>query len=998
MPRNKSDGKHGTIPSGTGDKKRPAGLAPSTTVTFPVVGIGASAGGLEALKAFFSGVPEESGMGYLVLVHLAPAQPSLMTELLQRVANIPVKTAEDGEPVRAGHVYVVPPNRDISVYNGTIQLMEKAGGGSGLPIDFFLKSLARDQESNAVAVILSGTGTDGTRGVRDIKAGEGLVVVQSEESAAYGGMPRSAIETGVADMILPPGEMPERLRRYFSNLDTVKQCDIHSVPEGANRLNKIYALLRTQIGHDFSLYKKNTVLRRIDRRMSLNQINDPDTYIRFLRENPKEAEGLFRELLIGVTGFFRDPASFESLEHVLTKVFAELEDDTTFRVWVPGCSTGEEAYSLAMIFRERMDGIPKRIILQLFGTDIDKYAIAKAREGLFPESIAADVGPDRLNRFFVKEGHFFRVRKEIRDSIVFSVQDILKDPPFSRLHLLCCRNLLIYLDIRAQKKLLPLFHYTLGPKGILVLGSSKTIGEYTNLFHTLDNKWKIFRRRESPGGVIHPVEFPSGLPAPEVVYGTAQTLTSRQKKFDIGHMAQQAVLDCFSPAAVLVDSKGMILHIVGQTGKYLEVPSGSPTQNVLDMAREGLRIELSSALRTAVSSARDAIRRSVHFKTNGDVQSIDLHICPLVVPGEPTDRFLIVFKDLPEISSPGEPWEIAQDRALCRPGNTVGELEKELQFTRESHLATVEELESSNEELKSACEELQSSNEELQSTNEELESSREELQSVNEELQTVNSELQSKLEELSSAQDDMNNLLDSTEIATVFVDNAGRVKRFTQQATMIVNLIPTDVGRPLQHVVTNLTHASMMENITAVLKRLTPRESEVQTLDGKWYNMRIIPYRTMENRIDGAVLTFTNIDEQKKAQEVFMAASAERERALMLVRDVFDMNSEPLAVVDGTGIMVVANTALSRAMDIAGDRVPGYDIFELADGSLKQTGLKLTLEKNEEFHDMTFELDRSGEKSRFSVHGRKIGQCRELPPYMLLHFEENRTGERIHDE
>jgi two-component system CheB/CheR fusion protein len=957
---------------------------------FPVVGIGASAGGLEALKAFFAKVPETSGMAYVVVVHMAPKQPSMLPELLQRVTGVAVSIAQDGELLQANHVYVIPPDYDLSVYNGSIQLMDTVARGTSLPIDFFLRSLARDQQARAGAVILSGTGTDGTLGVKEINAGEGLVLAQSEESAHYRGMPRSAISTGVVDLVLPPEAMPEKIIQYFERLGAVDKQRISPAAEaGKDWLSKILSLLRTQIGHDFSLYKKNTIIRRINRRMGLNQINNHDTYIRFLRENPKEAQALFRELLIGVTNFFRDAPSFEALNNdILPGLLAQMDDDATFRAWIPGCSTGEEAYSLAMVLRECLDATAKRITLQLFGTDIDPNAIDKAREGVFPASISADVSLPRMNRFFTKEGDFFRISKEIRDSIVFSMHDVLRDPPFSRLHLLSCRNLLIYLDSRAQKKLLPLFHYTLTPGGILMLGASETIGEFTNLFHPLNNKWKIFQRREVPRGLLQPVVFPSGLPTPEAVAAAASSPVG-PKKIDLGQLTQKVVLERFAPPAVLVDPKGAILHFVGRTGKYLEPASGSPTHNVLDMAREGLRFELAAALRAATTSGEPVTRKMIRVRTNGEVQAIDLYVSPLKAPRELAGLYLIVFADLAAVSPSPEPPEAAPDLPVSQREVRISDLEKELQGIRESHQITIEELESSNEELKSTCEELQSSNEELQSTNEEMESSKEELQSVNEELQTVNAELQSKLEELSTTQDDMRNLLNSTEIATIFVDNDMRVKRFTQEATTIINLIPTDIGRPLHHVATNLAYKNLIPDLGAVLNKLASQEAEVRTTAGTWYSMRIMPYRTTDNRIDGAVLTFTSIDAQKRAQEALQALSLEREQAWLLVRQVFDLNPQPLAVLDRQGIMVIANRAFSRWLNIAGEQIKGSDAFALADGAFNQAVLRTALEKDQDFNEVSLEIKQPEGEKRFMVHCQKIGQGADQPSLFLLQLEED---------
>ena len=969
---------------------------------FPVVGLGASAGGLEALKAFFSEVSENSGMAYIVVVHMVANQPSLMPELLQRVAKIPVTPARDGERLQPDHIYVVPPGKEINLYQGTIQLLDLLGTNVSPPIDSFLRSLARDQRSNAVGIILSGTGTDGTLGIKEIKSTEGLVLVQSEKSAKYDGMPRSAISSGVVDMILPPEEMPGRLTQYFGHQVTVKARMAPSLAEDQlNWLNKVFSLLRARVGHDFSAYKKNTLIRRITRRMGLNQVEGHEAYIRFLRETPGEVEALFRELLIGVTSFFRDPPSFDALKtDILPAIFSQMEDDAIFRAWIPGCSTGEEVYSMAMIVQECMAKSAKRINIQLFGTDIDKYAIEKAREGVFPASIRADVAPERLNRFFTREGEFFRIRKEVRDRIIFSVQDVLKDPPFSRLNLLCCRNLLIYLNSDAQKILLPLFHYTLTPGGILVLGSSESIGGFTNLFQTLDSKWKIFMRREVPQPFSHQVAFPSGLPKEVDIAGTAPPIPAG-RKIRIGQIAEEMVLDLFSPTAVLIDPRGTILHVRGRTGKYLETTSGPPTQNILDMAREGLGIELSSAIRSASSSGKQVTRKKIRVKTNGGRQAITLHVVPVKTPGESAGRLLVVFEDMdvepekgpnPETAAPDGSPDSLPGSLNDPPDTRIAELEKELQDTRESHQTTIEELESSNEELKSTNEELQSSNEELQSTNEELESSKEELQSLNEELQTVNAELQSKVDELFAAHDDMRNLLNSTEIATIFVDNDMRVKRFTQKATAIINLIQTDIGRPLQHVVTNLTYKDMIRDLTDVMEKLIPRDVEVQTTGGQWYNMRIMPYRTTDNRIDGAVLTFSSINDQKNAQSAIESTSIKIRQAWLLIRSILDMNPKPLAVIDQAGVAVTANKAFERLTNIPREQIEGCNVLNIAGGVLKNAGidvhLKSDLDEGATFKTPAFTIARAEGNKTVFVHGRVIGKKPELLYPFLLYFEE----------
>lgn len=996
MPKNKSTTKKPSAKTknaksnhapGNGAAKDPANAKAGR---LPIVGLGASAGGLEALKSFFAEVSENSGMAYIVVVHMNPKQPSILPDLLQKVARIPVSIATDGQPIQADRVYVVPPDKEITLFKGKTQLLDILDKRAALPIDLFLRSLAQDMGNNAVGIILSGTGTDGTLGVKAIKAEGGLVLVQREDTADYDGMPRSAFSTGLVDLVLPPQEMPGHLVRFFRHHEIALDSEAAGTKiEQQDWLNKIYAILRTRVGHDFSAYKPNTILRRISRRMGLNQIASHRHYVRYLRENPAEVDSLFREMLIGVTQFFRDPESFEVLKTgLLPERLKSIGDGDVFRAWVPGCATGEEVYSLAIVLRECLDQVPRRIKLQLFGTDIDSHAIEKAREGVYPASIEADVDAERLNRFFIKDNNVFRVCKQIRDDVVFSLQDVLKDPPFSRLDLLCCRNLLIYLDAAAQKKLLPLFHYTLSPAGILVLGSSETVSGYTNLFATRNKKWKIYARREVPQALRQFVEFPSGRLPAGPVYGTAP-VGHNDRPADMARITQQAILDQFAPTAILIDPKGTILHVQGRTGKYLETPSGAPTHNILNLAREGLRIELSSAIRKAIVADQTVTRRKIAVKTNGDSQMIDLHVSPQRSPKALTGNLLVVFADIDAAAKPDET-QVAATNGTPAEASRISELKQELANHRESHQTTVEELESSNEELKATNEELQSANEELQSTNEELESSREELQSLNEELQTVNAELHSKVEELSAIHGDMRNLLNSTQIATIFVDNDRHIRRFTQEATTMINLIETDIGRPLQHVVTNLTYDGIIADLTDVLNNLTPKSCEVQTTEGDWYNMRIVPYRTLDNRIDGAVLTFATIGDQKKAQAMLDASQRDMEQTWKLVRHVFDMNSEPMAVLDNKGRMVIANTRFSELMNIADDKVSGLELLSAQSSILDaidlRSKLKTALKDNKDFTTRTLQMKSPGGNQQFVIHGRIIKGGDDYPYRILLQF------------
>lgn len=974
--------------------------APVKHRSFPIVGIGASAGGLEALKSFFSAVTTESGMAYIVVVHLSPEQPSMMDELLQRVTEVPVSSAQDGEVIKPNHIYTAPSDSIINLYQGKIQLFEQMHSDTHLPINHFFRSLAQDQGNLSAVVILSGTGTDGSLGAKDIKQHEGAIIAQSKETSAYNGMPGSAVDTGVTDIVLPPQEMPEWLSRYFSHRDTTdEKMDVLSQDEHEKWLHKILAVLRSRMDHDFFSYKKKTLIRRITRRMNLHQIEEYQQYLRFIRENSDETEALFRELLIGVTQFFRDFEAFEQLKRkFIPQLVEKMETGEAVRAWVPGCSTGEEVYSLAIVLREALDTIDRRINLQLFGTDIDDRAIEKARAGLYPSSIASDVSSERLRRFFNKEeGDFYRVRKDLREAVVFSVQDVLKDPPFSRLHILCCRNLLIYLETTTQKNLIPLFHYTLKPRGLLMLGTSESIGTHTSLFEQVDKKWKIYRKREVDPITRGKIDFPTGTTSIKPS-SDEQEDQAKQKVPDLKSLMKEALIERFSPTAVLVNSSGSILYVQGKTGKYLETDTGPPSQNIIDMAREGLRLEISSAIRRAYTSGEKVARSGVMIVTDGVKQKINLQVYPLSEPEQVRGYLLVVFEDVP---TPEE--DVVTEGAAGSPAETpqeqgrIAELERELQNNRESHQTTTEELESANEELKTTNEELQSSNEELQSSNEELESSKEELQSLNEELQTVNAELQSKVQELSDSQDDFSNLLDSTEIATLFVDNNMNIKRFSQEVTSIFNIIHSDIGRPLEHVTFNLSYETLIDDVHEVVTHLRRLEREVQGQDRKWYKINIIPYRTCDNRIDGAVLTFVDITAQKERQDKLQELSEHYEEAWQLIRSVFDKNSDPLAVIDEKGEILVANTAFTDLIETEQQHINEVNVFSLYKGILKQTDLQTQLseaiEKGGSFETEAFPLSNKGHAkskvTRYIIQGRVVNPKKKDQLKILLFFQKS---------
>jgi two-component system CheB/CheR fusion protein len=852
--------------------------AESPMPPFPVVGIGASAGGLAAFEAFFSGMPADTDpeMAFVLVQHLAPDHKSILSELIRRYTRMEVFEVEDGMIVRPNCAYIIPPNRDMAFIGGTLHLLEPtAPRGQRMAIDFFFRSLAQDQRERAICIVLSGTGSDGTLGLRAIKGEGGMVMVQNPESTEYDGMPRSAIATGLVDYELMPAEMAAQLISYtahaFGKPPLPSPAD---TPKSENALKKIYILLRNQTGHDFSQYKPSTIHRRIERRMAIHQITTIVGYVKYLQQNHAEVESLFRDLLIGVTNFFRDPEAFKALEEqVIPKLFANSQTNATIRVWSAGCSTGEEAYSLAILLAERQEALKQNFKIQVFATDIDSQAIATARTGLYPVSIAADISTERLARFFQLEadGTAYRIHKSIRDLLVFSEQNVIKDPPFSRLDLISCRNLLIYLNADLQKKLIPLFHYALSPKGMLFLGTSETVGEFATLFSTVERKLKIYERRddfrggERPafGSFLPPISaMEAVLPQPARKRGGADLPTWRE-------LTERTLMQQVAPAAMLVNGRGDLLYIHGRTGMYLEpVPGEVGVNNLLKMAREGLQRDLTTALHKAASGQALVRCPGLRVKTNGDFSLVNLTVRTVDAPSA-APCYLVILEEGTEderkdcVVAPGT----AVDSTAATDSRITMLLE-ELRAKEEYLQTSNEELETANEELKSSNEEMQSVNEELQSTNEELETSKEELQSVNEELATVNAELQNKVADLSRANNDMNNLLAGTGIATVFVDHGLRILRFTPNATKIINLIQADVGRPVGHIVSNFQcYGNLLEDIQAVLDTLAPKEMEVQTSGGAWFTMRILPYRTIDNVIEGAVLTFVDISKRMSARD-----------------------------------------------------------------------------------------------------------------------------------
>ena len=854
----------------TPDKQKP--------LPCPIVGIGASAGGLEALEQFLRHVPEKCGIAFVVVQHLDPTHKGVMAELLQRATSMEVCQARDRMKVKPDCVYLIPPNRDMSILHGVLHLFEpKNPRGLRLPIDFFLRSLADDRQERSIGVILSGMGSDGTMGLRAIKEKGGISLAQDPVSARFDSMPRSAIDAGLADLVAPAEELPGKIIEYLHHIITISRHDLPLEEKEISSLEKVLILLRGRTGQDFSLYKKSTVYRRIERRMGIHQIGRIAHYVRFLQENPQELDLLFKELLIGVTGFFRDAPAWEALKgEAIPAILARYPDGGTIRAWSAGCSTGEEAYSLAIVFREALEQAKPNgnFTLQIFSTDLDRDAIDRARQGSYPANIAQDVSPERLRRFFFKEETGYRVGKEIREMVTFATQNVIMDPPFTKLDILICRNLLIYLAPELQKKLIPLFHYSLNPGGVLFLGSAETAGAFTDLFAPSDIKARIFRRRETILAT-EPVAFPAAfIPS---LPGIPKEATMQKPAANLQSLAEQLLLQRFSPPAVLVNNKGDILYISGRTGKYLEPAAGKANWNIFAMAREGLRYDLGIAFQKATRQRETVTVKGIKVGTNGGTQSIDMTVQPVDEPEALRGMVMIIFTDTTVPTKKRSP---GRGKTGVEESQRILELEEELNRAREEVQTTREEMQSSQEELKSANEELQSTNEELQSTNEELTTSREEMQSLNEELQTVNAEQQAKMDELARMNNDMRNLLNSTEIITIFLDNELHVRRFTSGANTLFKLIPVDVGRPLSDIVNDLDYPGMAEAAREVLRTLVFSEKQVTTTDGRWFSVRIMPYRTVDDVIGGVVITFSDITAAKKMETDLRAEIAELKKRI----------------------------------------------------------------------------------------------------------------------
>lgn len=917
-----------------------------------VVGIGASAGGLSALQGFFNALPADSGMAFVVVTHMDPHRESLLPELLQKQTTMPVRQVLDLTAIEPNSVYVIPPGQRIRITDTHLDTEEfDEPRGRRTPIDYFFRSLAAVHRS-AVAVILSGGGTDGAVGVKAVKEQGGLLLVQEPAEAEHDSMPRAAIATGLVDVVLPVAELAVRLVEYHRTGPRVaKESEALSEDE----LEAIYRILtqvQTHTGHDFSQYKRSTVLRRIQRRMQLNGHLTLDAYLSKLRRDAAEARPLFNDLLIGVTNFFRDRQSWEALaEQVIPHLFEGKGQGDSVRVWSIGCATGEEAYSLAILLLEHAATLPGPLAarpgLQVFASDLDDNALEKAREGVYPKAIEADVSQERLARWFVRDGHYYRVRQELRDIVLFSNHSVLRDPPFSRLDLVSCRNLLIYLNRDLQENVFRIFHYALRPEAYLFLGKAESADVVHGLFHTVDKDHRLYRARPNPGEHHHvpglPLSVPRGeriqrLPAVGERRRAAETRSPNAREG-----LHQAFLEEAAPPSVLIDQEHQILHISESAGRYLLHPRGVPTNDLLALVRPELQSELRSALFQVFEKEEAVLSRPVSVQFNAALRRVILAVRSH--RGEAAEPLALVFFLEDEVSSgeAGAPSGQAEERlrdAEDREGTEalVGRLQAENQRLRRQLQTTAEQYESSHEELKAANEELQSINEEYLSTTEELETSKEELQSLNEELQTVNSELKNKLEEVSRANSDLENLMVATDIATLFLDRQLRLQRYTPSTGELFNIVPADRGRPIDHLTNKLVYDQLKDDAAQVLKDLAPIEQEVQDQGGRWFLAQLRPYRTLDDRIDGVVLTFVDISDLKESEAALRTEKEYSEKIVNTVR-------EGLLVLQPDLTVEFANASFYQMFGFDEQETVGALIYNLGAGQWDIAELRTLLEE-----------------------------------------------------
>lgn len=925
--------------------------------SFPIVGIGASAGGLEAIQGFFQNLTPKCNAAFVVIQHRGTESKDLMPKLLQKYTELKILEVENEIEVQPGHIYINPPHVNMRIENGKIYCNQTDKTlAARMPIDHFFGSLAEDQQQRGICVVLSGTGSDGTLGLREIKAAGGMAMVQEEKQAKYSGMPRSAIETGLPDFILPVEKMPEELNNYF-NHPYIESPQMGEDKTFENILKKIFRFIYQKTGHDFSEYKTNTITRRIKRRMAIHQISGVEDYLKFIKENDKELGKLFREITITVTNFFRDPEVHKVLkEKVIHHIIHNKPIDSSVRIWIPGCSTGEEAYSIAILLCEVLDELDKRLNVQIFATDIEEGSIEKARSGRYPNSIESHVSKQRLEKYFIKDEHVYRVKDELREMIVFAPQSIIKDPPFMHLDLISCRNVLIYMGPGLQEKVIRKFHFALNPDGYLLLGTSETIGKFADLFSIVENRNRIFKKKPHYGKHYDDTRWQSPLAGTDKPDQQKKENDGQGK--DIEKFAERVILDEYAPPCVLVDDKGDIIFYNGDTSPFLAQPGGKPTMNILKLIRPEFHYTLSMLLHKSEKKHNTVKSESLDAIIDGSRQRLEILVRPLKQRNQGQKMKIVIFdaKKRNEAEKEKQP-------QIDQYDTYIKNLEQELSATKECLQTTIEELETSNEELKSSNEELQSTNEELQSTNEELETSREELQSANEELKTKNDEYQVKLSELCDAKDDLSNLLKSMNILTIFLDTEMNIRKFTPEAADIFKIADRDIGRPLSDIVNCLEYENLEKDCKAVLDDLSKKQQEIKTWQDKWYRVNITPYKTADNIIDGVVITAIDITYMKDAQKY--------------AESIVETIRQPLLVLDSDLKVKSANRSFYRFFKEKPENTINKFIYHLGNRQWDVPELKELLENilpdNNSFEDYKLKGDFDGiGKKELSLNARRV--------------------------
>jgi len=970
--------------------KDPAGST-ETSINFPVVGIGASAGGLEAVTALLKHLPTDTGMAFVLVQHLAPTHESMLSELLARETTMPVQEITDGMLIQPNHFYVIPPNTNLGLLHGILHLMPRGDEkGQHLPIDFFLRSLAKEQSSHAIGVILSGSASDGVLGLMEIKA-EGGITFAQDETAAHSSMPHSAIAAGCVDFVFPPHKIAHELVRIAQHpyLKIEKNKQEKALPGEEDNLRKIFLLLRQNSGNDFTYYKQSTILRRIKRRILLHKLERLEDYVRYLQGNPKEVEALFRDLLINVTSFFRDPEVFDGLKKIVfPAIVKDRPEGLPIRIWVAGCSTGEEVYSIVIALFEYLGDMAANTAIQFFATDLDVQAVDKARSGIYPSTISEVVSAKRIQRFFTKVDEGYQISKHIRDVCIFSQQNVFKDPPFSRLDLISCRNLLIYLSPVLQKKIMPIFNYALNNKGYLLLGSSETIGRHADLFRLADNKIKLYEKKSVPGMLhFNLADFTNNNIGEIPSYVTQGESITNWTTFDIQREADRIVLKKFAPCGVVINEELEVLQFRGHTGQFLEPAAGEASLNLLKMARNGLQVELRNAIHRAIDKNSSVVKDNLQLRSNDQIRSVCIQVEPMMGPEKQSRYFLVLFQEK-SITD-----KVIKKKKKASGKETVTEeeleikhLQQEISATQEYMHTVIEQQEVANEELTSANEEIQASNEELQSTNEELETAKEELQSTNEELATVNDELASRNDELEQLSNDLSNLITGLSIPLVMVNEDLRIRRFSLAAEKLLNLIPGDTGRPISHIKANIVVPDLDQILLRVIDSITNEEIEVQDAQGCWYRVEIRPYKTLNNKISGALIAFIDINEIKRSLDI---AEQARHYAEAIVAAI----GYPLLVLDKNLRVVSASEIFYAKFKVREKNTLGNLLYRLGNGQWGIPKLRHKLEEtitqHANFDDFIVEhkFEFIGDR-RMKVSGRFLSDGMNLEPMALMQIED----------